>query len=124
MSALSEGQILNLLQALYELDEQADTISASKRDLLKDAREQMVGMTRAEVNAVVSALKKAVSDTRKALLKPEAVEAEEARDDLAEQYKALLASRSATRATCAVLPSLSEIKSAFSNSRNANSEAA
>jgi Spy/CpxP family protein refolding chaperone len=120
MSQLSEGQTLNLLQALYELDGQADTISASKRDLLKDAREQMHGMTRAEINAVVSALKKAVSDTRKARLKPEAVEAEEARDELAEQYKALLASGSARRATHAVGIDWSAVKSL----RNTNSEAA
>jgi flagellar biosynthesis chaperone FliJ len=119
MSALSDGQVLNLLDALLEIDEQVETLSASKRDLLKDAREQMAGMTRKEINVFISALKKAVSDTRKAQSKPEALEAEEERDALAEHFKSMLASRG-VRATPACDIDWSAVKSL----RTTNSEAA
>jgi len=100
MPEYSEGQSLNLMQALAELDEQIATLNESKRDLFADAREQMSDLPKKDVALFLSAIKKVVADDRKARTKPEAVEADAERDLIAERLAALLASAPARR-TCA-----------------------
>ena len=98
MATLSDGQARNLIEALDELDSQIETLQASKRDLLSDAREGMAGETKAEIAKHIGAVKVAAKRLRKLRTKPEAAEADEARDELAEHYVALVCAPRATHA--------------------------
>ena len=96
MSALSDGQARNLIEALDELDSQIETLQASKRDLLADARTQMTGERKEVIAQHIDAVKTATKRLRKLRMKPEAAEADDARDELAEHYVALVCAPRAT----------------------------
>lgn len=90
MAVLSDGQARNLIEALDELDSQIETLQASKRDLLADAREGMTGERKETIAQHIGAVKVAAKRLRKLRMKPESAEADDARDELAEHYVALV----------------------------------
>lgn len=98
MSVLSDGQARNLIEALDELDGQIETLQMSKRDLLADARTQMSGERKEIIAQHIDAVKVAVKRLRKLRAKPEAAEADDARDELAEHYVALVCAPRARQA--------------------------
>lgn len=125
MPEYSEGQSLNLMQAISEIDDQIATLNESKRDLFSDAREQMSDLPKKDVALFLSAIKKVVADDRKARTKPETVEADAERDLIAERLADLLASARAPRTSArAVVPDWDAVKATRQLSSRTDSEAA
>lgn len=97
MAVLSDEQAEILIRALDEADTQIEDLQASKRDLLVDAREGMKGERKEVIAQHIDAVKAATKRLRKLRMKPEAAEADDARDELAEHYVALVCAPLATR---------------------------
>jgi cysteinyl-tRNA synthetase len=89
MTVLTDAQALNVIRALDAIDGEIEVLQSSKADLLADTRGGMAGETKAEISRHIAAIKVAAKKLRKARMKPEAAEADEARDELAEHYVAL-----------------------------------
>jgi hypothetical protein len=98
MSVLSDDQARALIEALDEYDTQIELLQLSKRELLADARTQMAGERKEVIAQHVDAVKVAAKRLRKLRTKPEAAEADDARDELAEHYVALVRAPRATHA--------------------------
>lgn len=89
MTVLTDAQALNVIRELDAIDGEIEVLQSSKADLLADTREGMSGETKAEIARHIAAIKVAAKKLRKARMKPEAAEADEARDELAEHYVSL-----------------------------------
>lgn len=121
MTGLTDAKALDIIHALDETDGQIETLNDSKRDLLKDAREQMeaLGMSKGDIAVAIGAVKDAVKKIRKRRAKPEAADQADEQNALAEHYVEL-ASRGAPRTSARDTIDWSAVKSL----RNTNSEAA
>jgi predicted nucleic acid-binding Zn-ribbon protein len=122
MTGLTDAKALDLIHALDETDGQIETLNDSKRDLLKDAREQMeaLGMSKGDIGVAIGAVKDAVKKIRKRRARPEAADQADEQNALADHYVEL-ASRSAPRTSA---PACDIDWSAVKSLRNTNSEAA
>lgn len=98
MSVLSDEQARALIEALDEADSQIELYQETKRELLADARTQMTGERKGVIAQHIGAVKVAAKRLRKLRMKPEAAEADDARDELAEHYVALVCAPRARQA--------------------------
>jgi cysteinyl-tRNA synthetase len=101
MAVLSDDQAEILIRTLDEIDTQIEDLQAAKRDALADAREGMKGERKETIAQHIDAVKAATKRMRKLRMKPEAAEADDARDELAEHYVALVCAPRATHVRAA-----------------------
>ena len=109
-SVLSHEQMLDLVDAVDEIEQQIETLQESKRDLMNDARERMEGAAKKDIKIAIAGIKGAVGKRRRERKGPEAVEAAEAVNELAEQLHSMRSH--APRATHANIPDWSKVKPA------------
>lgn len=98
MAVRSDEQAEILIRALDEADTQIEDLQGSKRDLLAEAREGMKGERKETIAQHIDAVKAATKRLRKMRSKPEAAEADDARDELAEHYVTLVCAPCARQA--------------------------